>query len=308
MTPVTPPRWTDEQFELDRVRSIHLFRQRRMQEPLEQYLEAFEVSRDAIDTLLEKTVDLTTILDEAVDVLSDEDSLSAVRYLSGPPISEDDLKTLAVDASLAPSRLRANPDMARRVIEVVLLGVDRRRFPWLSEDREPSESEREIAVVATAALLAQRAVMTSRANESKDEQETAVKERLSQAGFTEVPRRTISNFSESPDVGTFCGESKFGSRKADIIVRLHDGRTMPIEAKVSNSSTNSVKRLNNDAAAKARQWTQEFGTSNVVPCAVLGGVFKVHNLRAAQDDDHLTIFWAHDLDSLITFIESTRGS
>jgi hypothetical protein len=56
MTPVSPPKWTDEQFEDDRTKSIHIFRERRMQEPLEQYLEAFEVNRDAIDTLLESTV------------------------------------------------------------------------------------------------------------------------------------------------------------------------------------------------------------------------------------------------------------
>ncbi len=306
MSPATPPRWSDDQFEDDRKQSIHIFRERRMQEPLEQYLEAFEVSRDAIDTLLESTVDLTTLLDKAVDVLTDGSLLSAVRYLAGPPISEDDLKTLADDASLTPSRLRADPAMAQRVIEVVLLGVDRQRFPWISENREPTEAERQAAVVATAALLAQRSVMTGRANESKDEQEKAVKDRLVEAGLSEVERRTVHNLSEAPPNGTFCGESLFGSRKADIIVRLYDGRVMPMEAKVSNSSTNSVKRLNNDAAVKARQWTQEFGTSNVVPSAVLGGVFKIHNLRSAQDSDNLTIFWAHNLDAMIEFIEATK--
>lgn len=288
------------------MKAVHIFRERRMQEPLEQYLEAFEISQDAIDTLLEDTIDLTELLDKAVDVLSDADLLSAVRYIAGPPISTDDLKTLADDASLTPSRLRADPDMAKRIIEVLLLGVDRRRFPWLSEHREPTEAERQAAVIATAALLAQRAVMTGRANESKDEQEKAVKDRLIEAGFTEVDRRTIHNMSEAPDIGTFCGESQLGTRKGDIIVRLYDGRIMPIEAKVSNSSTNSVKRLNNDAAVKARQWTQEFGTSNVVPAAVLGGVFKLHNLRSAQDQDNLTIFWAHDLDAMVRFIDSTR--
>ena len=134
--------------------------------------------------------------------------------------------------------------------------------------------------------------MTGRANESKDEQETAVKDRLVEAGFTKVARRTINNMSEAPEIGTFCGESQFGTRKADIIARLYDGRIMPIEAKVSNSSTNSVKRLNNDAAVKARQWTQEFGTSNVVPSAVLGGVFKTNNLRSAQDNDAPADQWS----------------
>lgn len=305
MSPATPPRWSDDQFEADRKRSIHIFREQRMQEPLEQYLEAFEISRDAIDTLLESTVDLTTLLDKAVDVLTDANLLRAVRYLAAPPISTDDLRTLAYDASLTPSRLRANPDTARQIMEVVLLNVDRARFPWLSEDREPTEAERQAAVVATSALLAQRVVMTSRANESKDEQEQAVKERLVTAGFEEVERRTVHNLSEAPANGTFCGESLFGDRKSDIIVRLYDGRIMPTEAKVSNSATNSIKRLNNDAAVKAKKWTEQFGTSNVIPAAILGGVFKLNNLKSAQNDN-LTIFWAHNLDAMIEFIEATK--
>jgi hypothetical protein len=307
MSPAHPPRWSDDQFEDDRKKSIHIFREQRMQEPLEEYLEAFDASQDAIDTLLESTVDLTTLLDNAVDVLTDADLLPAVRYLAGPPISTDDLRTLAYDASLTPSQLRANPDMARQVMQVILMSVDRRRFPWLGlgENREPTEAERQAAVIATSALLAQRLIMTSRANESKDEQEQAVKDRLVTAGFTEVETRTIHNTSEAPPVGTFCGESQFGERKADIIVRLHDGRIMPIEAKVSNSATNSIKRLNNDAAAKAEKWNTQFGTANVVPAAVLSGVFKLNNLRSAQNAN-LTIFWAHNLDAMVEFIDSTK--
>jgi len=58
---------------------------------------------------------------------------------------------------------------------------------------------------------------------------------------------------------------------------------MPIECKVSNSSLNSVKRLNNDAAVKAVGWKRDFGLRQVVPAAVLGGVYNLHNLLEAQD-------------------------
>lgn len=306
MSPALPPRWSDEEFETERLRAIHIFRELRIQEPLEQYLEAFEVSRDAIDTLLESTVDLSELLDRAVDVLSDEDLQQAARYLAGPPISADDLKIIAIDASLTPSQLRKKPEMAKRVIEVILLGVDRRRFPWLAEDREPTESERNAAVVATSALLAQRKVMTGRANDAKKEQEQAIKDALSSWGFAEVARRVIHNLTDAPEKGTFCAESVVGERKADVVARLYDGRMMPIEAKVSNSSTNSVKRLNNDASVKARHWTSDFGPVNIVPSAVLGGVYKLHNLRSAQDSAGLTIFWAHDLSPMEAFIESTK--
>lgn len=40
---------------------------------------------------------------------------------------------------------------------------------------------------------------------------------------------------------------------------------MPIEGKVNDCSTNSVKRLNNDAAVKARAWREQFDTRGVVP-------------------------------------------
>jgi hypothetical protein len=53
-------------------------------------------------------------------------SSTNIRSLAGPPVSHDDLRTLS-DAVLSPGRLRNDPAMARRVIEVVPLGLDRRR-------------------------------------------------------------------------------------------------------------------------------------------------------------------------------------
>jgi hypothetical protein len=80
---------------------------------------------------------------------------------------------------------------------------------------------------------------------------------------------------------------------------------MALECKVSNSSTNSVKRLNNDAAVKAGVWIDEFGTAQTVPAAVLAGVFKRHNLEQAQERG-LAIWWSHDLHQMVTWIEQTR--
>lgn len=305
MTQVPPPIWDDERFEQDRQKAIEQFRSIRMQEPLEQYLTAFDDRRTAVENLIESTVDLSQLSDLAVELLTDAGTLEAIRYLAGPPISADDLKVLA-DASLAAGRLRADEEMARRVVETVMLGLDRSRFPWVSEDREPTDAERETAIVATSALLAARKVMTDRAHESKEEQEQAVMTALISAGFTRVSTRIIDNLSQAPKKGEFCRESSFATRKADIIAGLWDGRVMPIECKVSNSSTNSIKRLNNDAAAKAVTWSQRFGKDNLVPTAVISGVFKLSNLKAAQQAG-LTIFWAHDLDALLDFISATSS-
>jgi hypothetical protein len=299
-----PVQWSEDQLAQEAAEAVEHFRQVRMQEPLEQYLEQFDEVRDAVDTVIEGTVDLKELHDQAQTLLQDPDQLIVIRYLASPAISEDDLKVLA-DAKFSRTQLQADAAMVKRVIDTVLLGLDRNRFPWVSENREPTEAERQAAVVSTAALIASQKVQTQRRNTAKDEQEQRVAGALESANFTEVDRRTVSNLSKTPKPGEYCRESLFGSRKADLIVGLWDGRSMPIECKVSNSSTNSVKRLNNDAAVKAKTWIQEFGTSNCVPSAVLSGVFKPHNLTAAQADG-LALFWAHHLDALLEFIESTR--
>lgn len=303
MTQVSPPRWSSDELAEDASTATQFFREVRMREPLEQYLDAFTRYRATLEDLIEETLDLTQLRDQAVELLTRADVLTAIRYLASPPISSDDLKVLA-DAKLSPTRLRESPEMARRVIDTVLLGLDRERFPWVSEDREPTHVERDAAILSSAALIASRTVLTVRSNDAKDDQEDAVAECLKAHSLIEVERRPVSNTSHLPAPGEFCRESMFGSRKADLVVTLWDGRSMPVECKVSNSSTNSVKRLNNDAAVKAKTWNQEFGTSNVVPVAVLSGVFKVHNLAAAQRDG-LTLFWAHRLEAMVEFIENT---
>ncbi len=306
MTQAPPPRWSSKVLTEDSAEGMRRFREERMQEPLEAYLDFFDAYRQEVETLIEGTVDLTFLSDQAVALLTQPAQLTAIRYLASPAISEDDLKVLA-EATLSATRLRAEPEMATRVIDTILLGLDRERFPWVAEGREPTESERAAAVISTAALIATQKVQTSRRTNAKTDQEQTVADMLRVNGFTEVPRRTVSNVGMLPAPGEFCGEALFGTRKADLVIRLWDGRAMPTECKVSNSSTNSVKRLNNDAAAKAKTWIQEFGTATCVPAAVLSGVFKVHNLASAQADG-LTLFWAHRLEPMIEFIEATRGT
>ena len=49
----------------------------------------------------------------------------------------------------------------------------------------------------------------------------------------------------------------------------------------------------------------QFGALNVVPVAVLSGVYKLHNLMSAQTRG-LTLYWAHDLVQLLDWIEAGR--
>ena len=303
---IDSPVWSDNQLDADRVKAVAALSKEHLEEPLGDYLEAFDEYQEHIEEFLAITSDFWEIDEEtALDFLSDPRLLDVFRYLAGPPISVNDLKVLADAPSLARSNLQENFDQVERLLGVVREVLDFRRFVWIAEEREPTEAERSAAVLASAALMAASRTQARRRNIGKDKQEKQLKEALAELGFTEVPSRKIQTISHAPAPGEFCGESMFGSRKSDIIVRLWDDRVMPIECKVSNSSTNSVKRLNNDAAVKAVSWKTDFGRRQVVPSVVLSGVYNLRNLRDAQDRG-LTLFWAHDLAQLTGWISKTK--
>ena len=300
------PVWDQKQLEKDLGKAIQIFRDERIQEPLEKYLEIFETTQDVFDTFLEMTVDLTQLSEYAVEILSKDSLCEALRYLPGPPISLDDLKVVAEAPSLSAKAIEADEDLAQRIVDTVMMGLDRRRFPWVSENREATAQERASAVLASAAMLASKKVETDRRNEGKEVQEQKARQTLLDHGFKQVPTREVATLGDAPKAGEFCMESLLGTRKADLIVGLWDRRVLPIECKVSNSATNSIKRLNNDAAAKAEAWKSGFGSIQVLPTAVLSGVFKLRNLEDAQRRG-LTLFWAHSLDQLTQFIDQTRS-
>jgi hypothetical protein len=237
-------------------------------------------------------------------MVRDKDDRTAFRYLAAPPISEDDLKTLA-ETTLSATALQRNLDQAQRVRDTVLHIIDPHRFPWIGRGRKPSAHERELAIIASAAMVATKKVETRRRKDAKDVQEAQVKNLLRSMEFKEVRPRDISLLDAAPVPGEFCGEGKLGDTRADLVVRLHDRRVMPIECKASNSAVNSFKRVNHEAAGKAAKWLRAFGERATVPSAVLGGVFNSNNLETAQQAG-LSLFWAFRLQDLANFIRSTK--
>lgn len=300
-----PPRWSAEDIERDIAAAVEAFRAERFQEPLELYVEHLDECLGTVEELVELTVDLAELRPRAAEVVADARYIEALRFLAGPFISVDDLRVIA-QTSIAPTALRADPEAAARVVDTVLAGLDRRRFPWVGEGRLPGEDEKAAAALATASLMATERARTLRRNEARMVQESAVADALRRAGLREVDApRVIRTLEEAPGPGEFCTERTFGDRKADLVVGLWDRRRMPLECKASNSATNSYKRVNHEAASKAETWLQDFGRSQVVPAAVLSGVFKRANLEDAQARG-LTLLWAHRLDDLPDWIARTR--
>jgi hypothetical protein len=299
-----PPRWTLEELAADAALAAGLFRTERLASS-DAWARHYVQARGKFDTLMVLLGDLhpERLTDASLSQALGQSLGEALRYLAGPPISDDDLRVIADVESIAPGVLGNDAQALRKVYAVIERVIDPYRFPWVRLGLTPTSAQREAAVLASAVLLAAQRMATERRNDGKNTQEQAVKQYLLQLGYEEVPPMTVTTIVKGPQAKQFCAECLLGQRKADVVVRLPDTRLMAIECKVSNSATNSVKRLNNDAAAKAEYWLQQFGKAQVVPAALLSGVFKVRNLEQAQVRG-LTVFWSHDLPKLGAFLAS----
>lgn len=303
-----PPRWTAKQLESGATISAAAFRRERLA-PTEAWREHFAKSNQQFVALFKELGELAPgkISDDALASAYKLKLGEALRYLSGPPISDDDLKVLADVPSLAPGVLARDKASLRQVFSIIEKTIDPYRFPWVVEHRSPTKNEKAAALLASSVLLAAQRISTARRGYGKSTQETLLKDFLKSLKYKEVPPAKVSTIVDGPQRGEFCGESLVGGDKADVVLRLNDTRLMLIECKVSNSAVNSFKRINHEATGKARKWLTSFGTAQVVPTAVIGGVFNVNNLLRAQEDG-LTLFWAHDLEKLGQFVASLGGT
>ena len=303
-----PVRWTKDQIRADAAMARENFRQERFAEPLGAWPAEVDQQNERFKKLFDEHAvarphDLT-----AADVprIIKAGLLETLRYLPGPPISGDDLKTLADIANFDSSKLQSDEAASKRLLETIRKTVDPRRFPWLAEDRNPTDDEKAAAIFASAIMLAAQRLQTSRRNQAKVDQEKAAREHLKAHGFLAERLKKIQNYAQFPAQGIVsANEVQFGPKKADMIVRLWDDRMLALECKVSNSAVNSFKRLNDTTMAKYHAWINHFGTGQVVPAAILAGVYSPGNVVSAQADG-LTIFWSHRIDDLGEFVESTR--
>jgi hypothetical protein len=229
--------------------------------------------------------------------VGDPEAWQAARYVCGPPISQEDLWTLVG----GPKFKRVPLDLAEDTAEAIRLVIDPVRFPWLVENREPSNHEREAALLATAVLWAAQQLGTNRRGEASKRQETLTAQTLADAGLTFVELRGKIDFIDDLAPGTYTRERRVAGAKCDVPCRLPDKRLFAIECKVSNGPKNGWKRVNREVGGKAEGWRRHFG-QNTLTGVVLAGVFDLAALRTAQDRG-VSIFWEHDLAPLGRFVE-----
>lgn len=293
---VAPPRSTRENLAKSRDRAEALFKdQRRDEGP-----RAFETVCADVEPTVRRALDATgDLLSLSGDLFrADPYLFQTLRNFCGPPISEEDLWTLVG----GPKFKRVPSDYADETADVISLVIDPVRFPWVKERRSPTSVEREAAVLATTTLLASRIIATNRRGSASSRQEAAVAAVLQHSEFLLDESRREIRVLDDLARGSFSRERPVAGAKCDVPVRLRDGRLLALECKVSNGPKNSWKRVNREVGGKAETWRQQFG-AQVVTGIVLAGVYDLSCLIAAQDSQHVALFWEHDLTPLAEFLE-----
>jgi hypothetical protein len=296
-----PRRWNNDELSRQRRRAIDGFVAWWKDKGNAAYQRHFGASLGQVQALFGRSDDLLAFGPQHL-IGTGRIGREVIRYLAGPPLSEDDLRILA-GASGDPA---VTGDEA--IIRVISGVLDPLRFPWLFDPRgprRPTEQERDTALRWTAGLLAAQKAATERRTDASRRQEQAVEDVLlsTALSFRKVPPRTISSPRDFLAPGEFCRQSSVGGTRDDLTIGLSD-RLLVIECKVSNSEVNSYKRLNHEVGNKAASWVRAFG-QGVIPAAVLDGVFKLENLERAQAAG-IAIFWEHDLRPLADFVLAAR--
>lgn len=321
----TPTKWTDDQLAEQAQIALNEFVDRRLAEPGGKYLAHVQARRAAIVRLFKALSGVDPVNpnpDTVRAVVADDELFDALRYVTGPPMSEDDLGVLVTRnvEGISKTQLKTNPNLPGEILALICRLADPFRFPWVAKRRPPSTRELRTAIETTMTMHANQSLQTERRGHGKIV-EQRLENRLVELGFVKVsgqsgkrtkvqvpagpaypPKGQITQPSHHPVYPHFYGECTVYGRKVDLFIALATGRMIALEAKDSSSALNSTKRLNNDTAAKALHFMTQ-GGKNIINVALLSGVFKISNLKAAQDAG-LYLVWAHDLDGFVDWIKA----
>lgn len=320
----TPTVWANDELAAQAQVALDEFVDRRLAEPEGKYLAHVKARRLAMARLFKTLAPVNPAnpdIEIVRKVLLDEELFDALRYVTGPPVSADDLGVLVTRniKGIGRTELKESKELPAIVLKLICRLADPFRFPWIAAGRAPSRRELRNAIAATMTMHAAQSLQTERRGHGKVV-EQRLELRLIELGFQKIsgqnkrskdqsaappsfpPRGRITQPSHHPTYPFFYGECVVYGRKVDLFIALATGRMIALEAKDSSSGLNSKKRLLNDTAAKAKHYTTEAG-KNIISVALLSGVFKKSDLIAAQESG-LYLVWAHDIDGFIEWIKT----
>lgn len=314
LMPRPPGTWTKQELDADAKYARAEFVKTRLAalaSEQQTYQEAHKEYAKTVEALLQATSDLCAMTGAS---LQDRAVLDLARKLAVPPISVDDLDTITdscfghwlgqkTDVGMRPTNAEFH-----QAAQLISKRLDTDRMPWLAAVSAPTKEERRLFIEWTAAGPATGRVLTKRRSSAAARQETATREAAVAAGYQPVaPPGTLNDPITQMPVGSYSTASrKLNGTNMDVPVRLRDAHPtgllfLAIECKVSNSSLNSRKRLN-DVRVKREVWDNAGTLYQFRTAGVLAGVFSLERLIEAQNGGVL-IFWEHRLDDLHKFLK-----
>lgn len=303
------PNWTDDELADRREHEIAAFVRTWGPAMGDRYREIYAEARGELDELMEASDALLELDRDQSFFDARRDLVPAGCATAAPFISEDNYKVLA--------KAMGGTPLIRAMIDIV-------RFPWMEtgNTRTPSDAEIEAATHATAAQIAERRLDTERRVTASRVQEKQTRDYLeTKVGLDFVPAADIRdrlegtprydgakgiqshNLDLALQRGEFTSELLVAGTKCDIPIRLRTGGLLPLECKVSNSATNSTKRLIREVCGKAPAWRAGFGQETLI-AGLIAGVFSLKNLKDAQNDHRIMLFFGHELDALGEFFDN----
>ena len=239
-------------------------------------------------------------------LMTDGRHMLVFRHLLAPPKSQDQFKLLCDRWSKVSERSGSpqTPKTARAVADVLAQWMDRSIAPWLTANRPPTNTERELLIERVISFIAPKLTETQKRNRLSAEQERAVVGLLTSLGWTQLPSATIDTRAAVPSKH-FMNKTRFATatttaQEVDIACGLANSYVAAMECKVTNDATNSVKRVN-DVLKKAAAWKEHWG-SFVDTAALLQGVIKPEDIQRLTDNG-VKVFWSHDLDAFATWVQ-----
>lgn len=230
-----------------------------------------------------------------------------LRHFLAPPISQDQFKLICPQWTKS-SENESKPLKRARADAVAAVfreRLSRRLAPWVRYQRPPKLKELSSAIGAIAPLIASQKVATARRQRLSQLQEQAVIDLLIARGWTQVQSGLVTASGGLP-AKHFMHKTKFQSgpsenQEVDIACGLGGTRVLAMECKVTNDTTNSVKRIN-DVLKKASAWKSHWGVF-VKSAAMLQGVIKPTDVQRLEDAK-VEVFWAHRLDLFGKWIDA----
>ena len=231
----------------------------------------------------------------------------ALRHFLAPPISQDQFKLICPEWTKNSENKRTKLAKARAdAVEFVFLErLSQRLAPWLRNARSPTLEELSSTIGSIAPLIANQKVATARRKRLSEIQELAVVEILATRNWVQVQSGLVTTSGGLP-AQHFMHKARFASgpnenQEVDIACGLGGTIVLAMECKVTNDTTNSVKRIN-DVLKKASAWKNHWG-SFVKPAALLQGVIKPGDVQRLLDAD-VEVFWAHHLNRFAAWIDA----